>query len=272
MEGRLDREPPGPGGEDLGPQVVRFPQSVDLGFLTEGQRKRKRTIFSRWQLGELERAFVLTPYPDINTRETLAEITRLPESKIQVWFQNRRARCTKQRKKVRNCLLGQLSVSPLQTEGHLKPAAIVRAPDRGRIQYRAAFCNNPVMGRHTRHNFRNGTSPMQQQGSPSNLSPAFHDQLMWENSSVFSSLPQPQGCIVSRDDVSQFNTCFGLRSKGGTVTPSRNHAANFAQLAGSDQVVPHLEPGPGEQGEGGTHTSLRCTSDLIYNAAIVINV
>ena len=61
-------------------------------LLMRPRNKRQRTTFSKFQLDTLEQMFQQMKYPDVYEREELARKLDLNESKIQVWFKNRRVK------------------------------------------------------------------------------------------------------------------------------------------------------------------------------------
>jgi hypothetical protein len=59
------------------------------------RQRRQRTNFNDETIEALDVYFAKNPYPDINERESIAKELHTSEDRIQVWFQNKRARYRK---------------------------------------------------------------------------------------------------------------------------------------------------------------------------------
>lgn len=65
---------------------------LHLEFRPKEKRRRCRTVFTQEQLYLLEAGFSEQKYPDSKFRQEMAAKTGLGEDRVQVWFQNRRAK------------------------------------------------------------------------------------------------------------------------------------------------------------------------------------
>ncbi|XP_051238719.1 intestine-specific homeobox-like isoform X2 [Dicentrarchus labrax] len=98
------------------PQTRLLEDSPKAATDCMSQRKKRQTrvTFTPFQVQELEKVFQQSHYPDVNARDQLASCLHLNDSRIQIWFQNRRAKWRKAE---------TLKDIELMTNKHILPAS-----------------------------------------------------------------------------------------------------------------------------------------------------
>ena len=138
---------------------------TEPGLTIKRKQRRARTTFSNSQIDLLEQYFQRSQYPDVYTREEIGHKTGMSETRIQVWFSNRRARLRKQVGGGNGS--GTIS-SPVSSTGTISPVSGHQYQDTSSYYYNYNY--NPLVNMYHHHHpeypHYNFFQQQQQQPSP----------------------------------------------------------------------------------------------------------